>query len=93
MKRSKQRSAGGAREKDSDGSFWAKPTAPEKSWEEHMENQPDEAFATYSLSERYVKGQLVSHSKFGKGVVLEVDGARVEILFQDGKRKLGHGQA
>jgi hypothetical protein len=93
MKRSKQRGAGGGREKDHDSSFWSKPAEPEKSWAELVENQPDEAFAPYTLTERYTKGQLVSHGKFGKGVVVGVDGGRVEILFQDGKRKLGHGQA
>jgi hypothetical protein len=93
MKRTKPRSAGGGRDKDSDTDFWAKPTEPEKSWEEHVGDKPDEAFAPYTLSQRYTKGQLVLHTKFGKGVVVDADAVRVEILFQDGKKKLGHGQA
>jgi len=92
MKRTKPRSAGGGRDKDQETDFWAKPKAPEKTWDEEMEGKGDDAFAAYVLHERYVKGQLVVHAKFGKGVVVDADASRVEILFQDGKRKLGHGQ-
>ena len=41
MKRTKQRSGGG-RDKDTDVDFWAKPTEPEKTWEEHVEGKPDD---------------------------------------------------
>jgi hypothetical protein len=92
MKRNKQRS-GGEREKESDGSFWSKPKEPERTWDEHMQGAADDAFIAYSLAESYAKGQLVVHAKFGKGVVTDADASRVEILFQDGKKKLGHGQA
>ena len=92
MKRTKQRGTG-SRDKDTDTDFWAKPAEPEKSWEEHVDGKPDDAFVPYLLSERFAKGQLVVHTKFGKGVVVDADPARVEILFQDGKKKLGHGQA
>ncbi len=90
MKRTKQRSSG--RVKDVDGAFWKKPSEPEKSWEQHMEGQADEAFAPYALTSKYTKGQLVTHVKFGKGVGVDADASRVEILFQEGKKKLGHGQ-
>ena len=92
MKRTKQRGAGGGRDKDTDTDFWAKPSAPERTWEEQIDGKPEDAFVPYTLSERYAKGQLVLHTKFGKGVVVEVDATRVEILFQEGKKKLGHGQ-
>ena len=91
MKRTKQRGPGGDRDKDTTTDFWAKPAMPEKTWEEAMEGRPDDAFAAYSMTSRYAKGQLVTHPKFGKGVVTEADASRVEILFQDGKKKLGHG--
>ena len=45
------------------------------------------------MTERYGKGQLVLHAKFGKGIVVDVEASRVEILFQEGKKKLGHGQS
>ena len=92
MKRSKPRSSGAGRDKDQETDFWAKPKAPERTWEEQIEGQPDEAFMPYVLAQRFAKGQLVVHAKFGKGVVVDVEANRVEILFQDGKRKLGHGQ-
>ncbi len=91
MKRTKQRSGG--RDKDTGVDFWAKPAEPEKSWEEQVEGKADDAFAAYSLAAKYTKGQLLTHPKFGKGVVVDVEPSRVEILFQEGKKKLGHGQA
>ena len=91
MKRTKQRGSGGGRDKDTDTDFWAKPKEAEKTWEQATENQPEEAFAVYAMTSRYAKGQLVLHPKFGKGVVVDVEPTRVEILFQEGKKKLGHG--
>lgn len=91
MKRTKQRTGG--REKDIETDFWKKPDEPEKTWVEHVEPQPEDAFVPYVLTERFDKGQLVLHTKFGKGIVTDVEPSRVEILFQEGKKKLGHGQA
>jgi hypothetical protein len=93
MKRTKQRGAGSGRGKDTDVDFWAKPTEPEKSWDEQVDGKSEDAFTPYALTQRYAKGQFVLHTKFGKGVVVDADASRVEILFQDGKKKLGHGQA
>jgi hypothetical protein len=92
MKRTKQRGGGAGRDKDGETDFWAKPTQPEKTWEEQVDGKPDDGFAPYTLAERYTKGQLDFHPKFGKGVVVDADPSRVEILFQEGKKKLGHGQ-
>jgi len=91
MKRTKQRT--GAKDKDVETDFWAKPAAPEKTWEEAVEGKEDDAFTPYAMSARFTKGQLLVHTKFGKGVVTDVEPGRVEILFQDGKKKLGHGQS
>ena len=91
MKRTKQKTTG--KEKDGETDFWAKPATPEKTWEESVEGKPDPDFVLYAMSERFTKGQLVLHPKFGKGIVMEVEAARVEILFQEGKKKLGHGQS
>ena len=91
MKRAKQRTSG--REKDTETDFWAKPKEAEKTWEEQVGSKPDEAFAPFKLAEKYSLGQLIVHSKFGKGVVVDVEPARIEILFQEGKKKLGHGQS
>lgn len=63
---------------------------PEKSWAEHVDGKADDAFAAYSMKTRYERGALVMHSKFGKGVVLHSEDQRIEVLFADGNRTLGH---
>lgn len=91
MKRTKQRGSG-KDDKDGGVDFWAKPVAPEKVWAEEVEGKDDSAFSTYTLGAKYAKGQLVTHAKFGKGIVVDADASRVEILFADGKKKFGHSQ-
>lgn len=94
IKRSKQKSYGSGRHDDDGAHFgFSKPPEPEKTWEEHTAGQPEEAFAPYSLRQRYAKGALIAHFKFGKGVIVGVEGSHVEVLFADGKKKLGHGAA
>jgi hypothetical protein len=90
MKRSKQRNSGSDRRGGEDDSpIWAKPPEPEPTWAE-IEAKPDEAFVAFALTSKYAKGEFITHPKFGKGVVVGVEGARIEVLFQDGKKKLGH---
>jgi hypothetical protein len=91
MKRSKQRSSGQSRYSggEDDSPAWAKPAEPDPSWDD-IAARPDDAFVPFVLSSRYAKGDLIVHSKFGKGIVLAVEGTRIEVLFQDGKKKLGH---
>ncbi len=93
MKRSKQKSGGGSRGSDEIASVFIKPPEPEKTWDEATAGQPDDAFAPYSLKTRYAKGALLAHPKFGKGVVSAVEGSTIVVLFNDGKKKLGHAQA
>jgi hypothetical protein len=94
MKRSKQRTSGSGRESEGDeeSPAWAKTAAPDPSWAE-VDAKPDETFVPFALSSRYAKGDLIRHPKFGKGLVLLVEGTRIEVLFQDGKKKLGHAVA
>jgi hypothetical protein len=92
MKRSKAKSSGSNRSSgDDDGSYFAKPKEAEKTWAEHVEGKGDEAFLPYALTTRFAKGQLLTHAKFGKGMVVAVEGARIEVLFEEGPKKLGHG--
>jgi hypothetical protein len=92
MKRSKQRSSGSSRfsSGDDESEAWAKPAGPEPTWAADVESKPDESFVPFALSSRYAKGDLILHSKFGRGLVLDVEATRIEVLFQDGKKKLGH---
>jgi hypothetical protein len=90
MKRSKARSFGPKDDGDGDDGYFKKKTEPEKTYEQHMEGKTDEMFAPYSMASKYEMGALVNHSKFGKGVIVAVEASRVEVLFADGKKKLGH---
>jgi hypothetical protein len=91
MKRTKQKSQGGARGSDDVASIFYKPPEKEKTWAEWTDGQPDEAFVAYSFKSRYAKGALLAHPKFGKGAVVAVDTSNVTVLFSDGQKKLGHG--
>ena len=42
----------------------------------------------YQPSAKYELGSLVEHAKFGLGVVTSIESNRVELLFEDGARKL-----
>jgi hypothetical protein len=91
IKRTKQRSFS-SRDRDADESpFGGKPNEPAKTWAEQVEGKPDESFAAYALTSRFDKGALVLHPKFGKGVVVGVEPLRIEVLFAEGVKKLGHG--
>lgn len=93
MKRSKQSSGRRSGGSDDVQFSFIKPPDPDKTWSEHVEGKPDDAFAPYSLKTRYTKGALINHPKFGKGAVVRIEGSHVEVLFQDGPKKLGHGHA
>jgi hypothetical protein len=60
-------------------------------WKDVVGDQPDGAFAHYVTSATYKGGSLIAHPKFGKGIVLEVDGHKIHILFEEGMRRLLHG--
>jgi hypothetical protein len=93
IKRTKQRSFGSRGRDGEDSPFGGpKPEEPVKSWAEQTEGKPDDAYAAYAMSATFQKGALLTHPKFGKGVVIGVEGPRIEVLFEDGVKKLGHGQ-
>jgi hypothetical protein len=87
IKRTKQRSFGSGRDTDD---AWAKPAEPERKWEE-IADKPDAEFTPYAMTARFAKGALIAHPKFGKGLVVAVEATNVQVLFQDGLKKLGHG--
>lgn len=93
MKRSKQVSRGKGRESDDLPSFMRPP--PERTWDwtADVASQPDTAFAPYALGTHFSKGAFLLHPKFGKGVVTQVEGGRIEVLFEEGPKRLGHAAA
>jgi hypothetical protein len=89
IKRTKQRSFGRGRESE-ESAFGGKPAEPEKSWAELTGGKDDSAFVPYDMTAKYARGTLLAHPKFGKGAVVNVEGGRIEVLFEDGSKKLGH---
>ncbi len=93
MKRAKRASSGSSRDSGAESPFgFIKQEAP-ATWADATKDKDDSAFKPYSMSTTFAKSDLVVHPKFGKGVVTLVEGSRVEILFEDAARKLGHGAA
>jgi len=91
MKRTKQRGgAAGRRPGEYSGFGGAKEKESEKSWKEDVADQPEASFVPYALTNHYAKGTLIAHNSFGRGLILNVDGPRVEVLFESGTKKLGH---
>ena len=93
IKRAKQagRGLGSDRDDETNKDYFAKPKVPDKNWEEHTADKADDAFQPYAYTSRFAMGALIVHSKFGKGVVVGIDATNVDVLFQDGVKKLGHG--
>ncbi len=91
IKRSKtkveRRSAGGG----SGFGFGTSSPQKEPTWQEAVADQPDDAFTVYSMSERYTPGALLNHAAFGKGIVLSLDGRKMNVLFSDCKKILTMG--
>jgi hypothetical protein len=89
IKRSKQRSFSSREQEEAATGLGAKKVEPVKVWADETAGKDDAAFAPYAPSGRFAKGALVLHSKFGKGLVVAVEGTRLEVLFEDGIKKLG----
>jgi hypothetical protein len=71
----------------------ARTGARSNDWEARVLGQAVTAFTRYSMAQSFSLGQLVTHSKFGDGYVLEiVDPKKVTILFRDGQKTLAQGQ-
>lgn len=59
-------------------------------WAQAVAGKPEEAFVAYAPAASYAPGALLAHVKFGRGIVLAVDGAKVSVLFEQGLKKLVH---
>ncbi|MBI2892323.1 MAG: hypothetical protein HYY06_02140 [Deltaproteobacteria bacterium] len=95
IKRVKQVSRG-PRERDSSSSPWfASQKQPERqwAWAEDVATKPEESFVPYAMTATYATGALLLHSKFGKGVVTGVEGPNIDVLFEEGPKRLRHAPA
>jgi hypothetical protein len=59
-------------------------------WKEAVADKPESAFLAYAPTATLSRDALISHPKFGKGLVVEIDGNKAHILFEDGIKKLLH---
>ncbi len=62
-------------------------------WDEDVVPRLTGPQVTYAATHRYAKESLVLHKLFGVGLVTRVEGAKLEILFKDGAKKLAHNPA
>lgn len=57
-------------------------------WDSDVAARPADSFLAYAPANRYSKDDLLSHKVFGKGIVTNVEGSKIEVLFQAGPKKL-----
>jgi hypothetical protein len=88
IKRSKELSSRSPRERDADA--LAKAADKKWNWTKDVATQPEESFQRYATTGKFTKETYLLHSKFGRGVVTNVEGAHIDVLFEDGVRKLLH---
>jgi len=92
MKRSKQANRF-PRYREVEGPSWlATRKVEEKTydWQAQVAGQPENVFHPYDPQKAFQAEELILHPKFGRGIVTKVDGKRLDVLFQDGPRKLVH---
>lgn len=66
----------------------ALPSVP--TWQEAVGDKPDAPCRAWSMSTTFARDEIIEHPKFGKGVVVMVQGAKIQVLFQEGTKMLGH---
>lgn len=60
-------------------------------WEARIAGQAVTAFTRYAMDRGFRAGQLLLHSKFGEGYVVDVlENGKVSVMFRDGPRTLAH---
>ena len=62
-----------------------------RQWEKRNESTPaDAAVWDYRLTERYEKGDVISHPQFGRGYVEAITSdVSMEVLFREGRKRMG----
>jgi hypothetical protein len=63
----------------------------EITWQEAMADKSESAFVNYAVKDTFAPGTLLSHPRFGKGIVLSVEGQKMEVLFAESKKNLAMG--
>lgn len=90
MKRTKK--ASGGKNSQAEGSLgFNPPPAALPKWADSVALQADEAFVPYTIARSFNRGDYVLHAKFGKGQVIGTDASKVDVLFEEGTKRLAHG--
>lgn len=64
----------------------------ERSWEKRVSGKAVTDFKPYRFTLVFEQNDLIRHSKFGDGYVVQViDRGKIEVMFRDGVRTLAHG--
>jgi hypothetical protein len=90
MKRTKPVLRGRPNDNEGDSPFSKKPPAKTYTWAADVAARSDAVFVPYSLKSKFQQGALIEHPKFGRGVVTHVEESRIDVLFEEGPKKLGH---
>jgi hypothetical protein len=76
--------------RDSDNPLDSAPPDKPMSWTAATEGKADADFKAYSVKTTFAQGDLLRHPKFGNGVVVGVESSKIDVMFEDGERKLVH---
>jgi hypothetical protein len=91
MKRVRKTGAAGSRGNSEGGlTPFGQALPPVPTWQEAVGDKPDAPSRAWSMSTSFARDEIIEHPKFGKGVVVMVQGAKIQVLFQEGTKMLGH---
>jgi hypothetical protein len=66
-------------------------TKDEQAWKAAVGDRDPASARGYNPTARFGEGGLITHAKFGVGVVTRAEGTKCQVLFRDGPRILIHG--
>lgn len=91
MKRARKTGPGG-RGSNAEGALtpFGQPLPSIPSWQEAVGDKPDAPSRPWALTETFARDEIIEHPKFGKGLVVMVQGTKIQVLFQEGTKMLGH---
>jgi|GEM_PF-706685 len=88
IKRSKQPYRSSSSLRDKEEKKHSKDKKEEWNWMEVVQPEPPEKFLPYSINSTFAKGDFITHKVFGRGMVIAVEGNKIEVLFESGIKKL-----
>jgi hypothetical protein len=91
MKRARKTGSGG-RSNEVEGALTpfgqALPGLPD--WQSAVGDNADASYRPWSMTASFARDERIEHPKFGRGLVVLVQGTKIQVLFQEGTKMLGH---